>query len=286
MRTRIRNLAALLTALCILGCFLPCCAVEVTDTETPPAEVLSPDTTSSGPEGDAPEELPGEGETAESPENGEEENGEAENPAGEGEEEFPEGGEGEFPEGWEGMPEGGFPGGGRRPSGGGRGGFSGGGRGGSQNSSSVTPGQALTEKHASGSGNMMRHGAVALTLQSEEMETLQIGGEELGISCSGLPFTASVEEDVLVLRASAGNGWSVAMDSLNTLRLSGIRQIRLIGPDTETTLDTDLELTGRLYGRERAQGFVSGNFTLLLRPEGWAVLVDGREYRLSGTELA
>ena len=55
--------------------------------------------------------------------------------------------------------------------------------------------------------------------------------------------------------------------------------------NVETVLDTSLELTGSLYGKERAQGFVSADFQLLRQGNEWMVRVDGREYRLAGSEL-
>ena len=178
----------------------------------------------------------------------------------------------------------GAPGGGKKPAGG----RSGGGRGGksSQNSSGITPGKALTSSHAKGSRDMLRHGAVALTTGIGSMDTLVLGGKKLTLSCSGHTFLASLEDDVLILRSAEGDEWSLTMDVLKTLQISGIRQLRLIGPEEETVLNTDLELSGAAYGRERAQGFVSSDFLLLRRNGDWIIRVDGREYRLAGSELA
>lgn len=168
---------------------------------------------------------------------------------------------------------------GGRPSGGGRrSGRSGG-------SSGITPGKALISTHAKGTGAELRHGAVALTAAEEDMQALVLGGEELALSCGGFGFSASVEEDVLVLRSEEGDAWAMTMDVLRTLNRSGIRRLRLIGPAGETALDTAMELTGALYGRERARGFVSADFLLLRREGEWEVRVDSRTYRLAGSEL-
>ena len=117
------------------------------------------------------------------------------------------------------------------------------------------------------------------------MTRLTLGGEELALSCGGAAFTAELEEDVLILRSEESGAWSLTMDVLQTLEISGISRLRLIGPDTEITLDTDLELTGTLYGLERAQGFVSADYLLQRQGDEWIVRVDGREYRLNGNEL-
>lgn len=205
--------------------------------------------------------------------------GEAGNGEAEGAREGMPEGAGEAPAG--GMPSGGFPGGGGggMPSGGGRGGGKGG------ESSGITPGKALSSAHASGKKDMTRYGSVELTAEAEGMQALTLGGEELALTCGGSLFTVSVEEDVLVLCSEEGDAWSLTMDVLKTLKLSGIRQLRLAGPGTETVLDTDLELTGSLYGKERTKGFVSADFLLMLRDGKWMIRVDGREYRLSGNEL-
>ena len=132
---------------------------------------------------------------------------------------------------------------------------------------------------------MLRYGAVELKAEEDSMQTLVLGGEELPLSCGGYSFTASVEEDVLILCSEDGDAWSLTMDVLRTLKLSGIRQLRLAGPNGETELDTDMELAGALYGRERSRGFVSADFLLLRQGDEWMIQVDGREYRLAGNEL-
>ena len=154
-----------------------------------------------------------------------------------------------------------------------------------KDSGRITPGKALNSTHASGERSMVRHGAVVPEAGADSMRTLVLGGEELALTCGGSAFTASVEGDVLALRSEEGDAWSLTMDVLRTLNLSGIRELKLAGPETETVLDTALELTGALYGKERAQGFVSADFRLLRQDGEWLVRVDGREYRLSGNEL-
>lgn len=191
-------------------------------------------------------------------------------------------GEGAAPEtGTEGETTEGQPSGGGFPGGGGRGGRGGGGR-----SSGTTPGKALTSAHAKGSGNMLPHGAVALAAGEESMTVLSLGGEELALTCGGYAFTVSIAGEELVLSTEGGDEWSLTMDVLKTLNISGIQTIRLNSQTAETVLYTNMELTGTLYGRERAQGYVSSDFLMIRRQGEWLVTVGGREYRLSGDELA
>ena len=274
MRTRGRKLPAILLILCIL-CTAWIGAAAAEEEAAAPDPAPAEETAGAG-EGEAETDPvePGEGEPVQPGEPGEES---GENPeSGETPEngEIPENGE------WNGS----FPGGGGRPSGG-FGGFGGGGGGRGGSSSGITPGKALLSSHAAGKGTMLRYGAVELKTEADSMQALILGGEELTLSCGGSAFTAELEEDVLILRSEEGNAWSLTMDVLQTLKISGVRQLRLIGPDTETTLDTDLELTGTLYGLERAQGFVSADYLLQRQGDEWIVLVDGREYRLNGNEL-
>ena len=253
----IRN-RKLLTVLLILGilCVIRVCAAAAEGWETPTD--LAPAEETGGGTGET-------GEPGENPEEG--------SPW-----------DGLFPEGWSGgRPSGGFSGRGRGSFGGG--GFGGGGGGRNGSSSGITAGKALTSDHAKGNSDTLRYGAVALTAETDTMQILTLGGEELPLSCGGYLFTVSVEDDVLVLRSDEGDTWYLTMDLLETLNLSGIRQLRLIGPETETTLDTDLALTGALYGRERAMGFVTADFLLVRQEDEWLVYVDDREYRLSGSEL-
>ncbi|MCR5297025.1 MAG: hypothetical protein K6E17_06415 [Clostridiales bacterium] len=185
-------------------------------------------------------------------------------------------------EGPEGRPSGGFPSGGGKPSGGRpSGGSWKGGTGTNTQTARITAGKALTTTHAKGSGDTRAYGTVELTAAEGSMQVLVLGDEELALDCGGNEFTATLEEDALILRTDGEDAWNVGMDVLKTLNLSGVRQVELISPDAETMLETDMELSGSAYGRERARGYVSADF-LLTRQEGeWRVRVEDREYRLS-----
>lgn len=225
---------------------------------------------------------------------GEQADGRTEAPAGEnlpgeeteGEGQEPSEGE-ENPEG-----EGEFPGGGSFPSGGGfsGGGFSGGGRGGrggggGRGGSSVKPGQALTSAHSRGTGDMTLYGTAVPEADGEAVRELKLDNETVGLGCESGTFTVAVEEDTLILTAEEETEWYMSQFFLLTLEKSGIHCVTLRTPGGETVLDTDLALSGRTYGQERAAGFVSGDFILHSRQGQWTVSVEDRTYLLDQGEL-
>ena len=148
----------------------------------------------------------------------------------------------------------------------------------------ITPGKALSSTHAKGSGSVQVYGAVTAVAGEGGMAVLTLGDDELTLRCGGNVFTAGMEEDELVLVTDGGDDWSLTMDVLKTLSLSGIRRVRMISPDAETVLDTDMELTGSAYGRERSQGFVSSDFVLFRSGGEWRVRVEDREYPMEAVE--
>ena len=179
-------------------------------------------------------------------------------------------------------------GGGRRPSGGGR---RGGNAGGKANANTVTPGKALTSTHSKGSGYVLPYGTVKLAVGTEAMKVLEIGGEELNLSCGGQLFKGIINGETLVLTRienveetnAEEAGWTVTQKALKTLSDSGISEVRLIDSGEEVTLKTDLEFSGNAYTKERAQGFVSADFLICRNDGNWSVRVEDREYDL--TEL-
>ena len=189
-----------------------------------------------------------------------------------------------------GRPSGGF--GGGRPSGGsgGRsGGGSGGGEGMEEQGFRITPGEALTSSHASGSGDMHIYGTVALELSDGEMTRLTLGEDVLELTLDdGAAFTGSIDQSTLRLEAVAqGARWEIKLSALQTLNRSGIASLTLASGDGEIRLPTDLELCGSIYGMLRAQGLVAKDFTLELSAEERIVCVGENRYLLTADgELA
>ena len=146
----------------------------------------------------------------------------------------------------------------------------------------MTPGKALTSSHASGSGLVFLYGTVELTIEEEPMEMLVLGSEELDLTCGGLLFRGEIRDDTLILTCEeTGAEWTMTQKTLKTLYASGIREIQMIDAVEETVLETDLEFSGRIYARERAQGYVSSDFLLCRREGNWSVGVGDRYYDLS-----
>ena len=187
--------------------------------------------------------------------------------------------------------------------GGGSGGFGGGGFGGSRGGSSggsapegaaeqgfrVTPGQALTSSHASGTGDMRIYGTVALETSDAEMTLLTLGESELRVTLDGgAAFTATLDGSILYLNPiAAGARWEINLSALQTLKRSGIETLTLATDGAEIELPTALELGGSVYGMLRAQGLVAKDFTLEISAEAQTVRVNGAQYLLTdGGELA
>ena len=187
--------------------------------------------------------------------------------------------------------------------GGGSGGFGGGGFGGSRGGSGggsvpesaveqgfrVTPGQALTSSHASGTGDMRIYGTVALETSDAEMTLLTLGESELRVTLDGgAAFTASLDASTLLLQpVAAGARWEINLSALQTLKRSGIETLTLAIDGAEIELPTALELGGSVYGMLRAQGLVAKDFTLEISAEAQTVRVNGAQYLLTdGGELA
>ena len=184
----------------------------------------------------------------------------------------------------------GFPGGGR-PSGG-FGGFgggrpSGGASGGAPEAEQgfhITPGEALTSRHASGTKDMQLYGTVALEPADAPVVQLTLGGAELPVVLDGgdSAFTAVLEGETLVLTPEAGGAtWTVNARALEILNRSGAAELTLRLDGGDISLSTALEFQGAAYAALRAQGYVSGDFNLCADASGLRVEVDGQTYLLN-----
>ena len=185
------------------------------------------------------------------------------------------------------LPDGGFPGGGGFPS---SGGISAGGMpsaGGEMPEDAglrVTPGEALTDSHASGTKDMRLYGTVALEPSDEAATALVLGGETLPVQLDGgeSAFTAAVDGQTLILTPEdGGTVWSVDGRTLKTLLDSGAAAIAFEMDGARVELDTATELTGAVYGALRAQGLVSRDFLWTISADGIEIQVDGAIYSLS-----
>lgn len=193
------------------------------------------------------------------------------------------GGQGGFP--------GGFPGGGRP-------GGAGGAMGGmpeAEQGFHVTPGEALTSSHASGTKNMQRYDRVELQEESKAVERYA-PAEGVEIAADGA-FYVELREDALILTAAQTDGaatgsqgeaentekaedtentrkWTLNLRTLEVLRRSGIARLYL---DAQV-LDTDFALQGSVYGALRGQGYVSKDFEMCIDAGQLRISVAGEIY--------
>ena len=170
-----------------------------------------------------------------------------------------------------------FPGG---MQGGRRGGF--GRRGGN---SEKQPGEPLIADHSRGTGDMTLYGTVNLKEDGKQIRELILDNESVGLGCEDGTFMVSLEGDTMILTAEEETEWYMSQFSLLTLNRSGISRLVLRTPEGETALDTDVTITGRIYGQERSAGFVTDDFILRSRRGQWTVSVEDRIYLLEQGEL-
>ena len=147
----------------------------------------------------------------------------------------------------------------------------------------VTPGEALTSSHASGTKDMQLYGTVALEPSDEAATTLVLGGETLPVQLDGgtSAFTATMDGQMLILTPQDGGAvWSVDGRTLKTLMDSGVKSIVFELNGAQVELDTATELCGEIYGALRARGLVSKDFLWTISADEIQIQVDGEIYSL------
>ena len=184
----------------------------------------------------------------------------------------------------QGFPGGGFPRGGGewRSSASMRGGSMAGGAQGQQGFR-VTPGEALSGSHSSGTKDMRLYGVLDLTVSGAPMTELVVGGESLDVTLDGgaSAFTAAIEGDRLALVAEAsGEVWTLNGLVLKRLAQSGIETLVLEFDGSEVELSASEPLQGEVYGALHSEGYASSEFIYAISREGIRVSVDGRQYLL------
>ena len=184
------------------------------------------------------------------------------------------------------VPSGGFPGGG---------GFSGGGRfpiGSAQNGGDaqadmgfhVTAGEALTSRHAAGTGDVQAYGTLKIILSDAAETALSLDGTELPVTLNDgkSGFYAAQDGDTLILKPETdGDAWNINALALKILRRSGISALRLYLNDTEIEISTDWQPCGAAYADLSAAGYVSKDYELTVSASGQTVTVAGQSYTLN-----
>lgn len=166
--------------------------------------------------------------------------------------------------------QGGFPGG--------MGGFPGGAMGGmtpeEEQGFRITPGEALTDSHSSGTMNRRLYSAAEITASEEPVSAIDLNGEAIA---SDSAFLVESEGAVLALiPESEGASWRMSLRALEVLHNSGVETLML----GEDCIDTGLALSGAAYGVLRSQGYVSKDFILTMDAAGLHVAVADQSYIL------
>ncbi len=147
----------------------------------------------------------------------------------------------------------------------------------------ITPGEALTDSHASGTKDMQLYGTVALEPSNEAATALVLGGETLPVQLDGGDgeFTAALDGQTLILTPqNGGTLWSLDGRTLKTLMDSGVASIVFELDGVRMELDTAAGLCGENYGALRARGFVSKDFLWTLSADGIRIQADGETWSL------
>ena len=184
---------------------------------------------------------------------------------------------------------GGFPGGGR----GGMGGFGGkrsGGAGGAGDMTEakmgfrVTPGEALTSSHASGSADATAYVCSTIESTEEAVRALVLESTQAEITLDGgeSAFTAIVEDGQLTLTPeSGGSEWRLSALAMTTLAASGVERVVFELDAFSCSLPSELSLSGSVYASLRAQGYVSKDCVLSITTQGLSVDVAGSKYSIN-----
>lgn len=184
---------------------------------------------------------------------------------------------------------GGFPGGGR----GGMGGFGGkrsGGAGGAGDMMEaemgfrVTPGEALTSSHASGSADATAYVCSTIESTEEAVRALVLESTQTEITLDGgeSAFTAIVEDGQLTLTPeSGGSEWRLSALAMTTLAASGVERVVFELDAFSCSLPSELNLSGSVYASLRAQGYVSKDCVLSITTQGLSVDVAGSKYSIN-----
>lgn len=176
-----------------------------------------------------------------------------------------------------------------------RGGFSGGGRFPSGNAQvsgeaqadmgfHVTAGEALTSRHAAGTGDAQAYGTLKIVLSDAAETALSLDGTELSVTLNDgeSGFCAAQDGDRLILTPETdGDAWHINALALKTLRRSGISALRLRINDAEIEISTNWQPCGAIYAGLSAAGYVSKDYELTVTASEQIVTVAGQTYKFN-----
>lgn len=173
---------------------------------------------------------------------------------------------------------------------GGMGGFHGGGFGGGsmqpqeEQGFRITPGVALTSKHASGSMNASAYTSSEIPESESGLSALKLSSTQTEITLDGgaSSFSVRLEQGKLILQPEAqGECWQLSLLAMNTLAQSGVDRVAFyLGADCRS-MPCGLELKGEIYASLRAQGYVSKDAILKIDARGVRVCIADGEYSIN-----
>lgn len=173
---------------------------------------------------------------------------------------------------------------------GGMGGFHGGGFGGGsmqpqeEQGFRITPGVALTSKHASGSMDASAYASSEIPESETGLSALKLSSTQTEITLDGgeSSFSVHLDQGKLVLQPeSQGECWQLSLLAMNTLAQSGVDRVAFyLGADCRS-MPCGLELKGEIYASLRAQGYVSKDAILKIDGRGVRVCIADGEYSIN-----
>ena len=178
--------------------------------------------------------------------------------------------------------QGGFPG--SRPGGSFPGGFdSMGGMAQEEKGFSVTPGEALTSKHSSGTKNTAAYASSEIAASEEAMTALALDSTQTEITLdNGAAFFVSNEDGTLYLMPeSEGSQWRLSVLAMNTLSQSGVDRVVFQLDGASCSLPAQMEFSGSVYASLRAKGYVSKDMELCVDAQGVRVHIADGVYSIS-----
>ena len=133
---------------------------------------------------------------------------------------------------------------------------------------------------------MSLYGTVPLSLDSDTMQILSMGGQALEVSRGGdTDFHAELTDTLLTLTSDEEGVWYFTQYALQTLAQSGVSVLSFSTEQGEVIIPTDMALTGSAYGRERSNGFVASDFLFALTEDGLYMNVEDRYYAVQDGTL-
>lgn len=148
----------------------------------------------------------------------------------------------------------------------------------------ITPGVALTSKHASGSMDASAYASSEIPESETGLSALKLSSTQTEITLDGgeSSFSVHLDQGKLVLQPEAqGECWQLSLLAMNTLAQSGVDRVTFyLGADCRS-MPCGLELKGEIYASLRAQGYVSKDAILKIDARGVRVCIADGEYSIN-----